>query len=158
MPRGSPHDQAENNKKLHRAGPALVGSKIKATSATKEIRLLLAPTVGAFPTATARRTGEEQEQQRLRRPITINKHATLFRGELRLPSVLSGSAVSFRTPRPDISFRVAPGRTLVTLHAKLFDTTLRFVHHPAVPVLESAQVSRLSRRRPVIPPHSCPSC
>jgi hypothetical protein len=38
-----PHDQAENNKNCPKTEPALVGSKDHCNSATKAIRLLLAP-------------------------------------------------------------------------------------------------------------------
>ncbi len=161
MPRGSPHDQAENNKNcISRARTGWIEDQGKVSDQRNPFAI--SSQCGVLLTATTarwnRRTTKTATPERL---ITI-KHATVFKGELRLPFVLSGGLPIFLhsslTARRSRGLRPAPSTACVTRRTMLFDTSLRIVQHPALSVLESAQVSRPFATPARLPPHSCPPC
>ncbi len=165
MPRGSPHDQAENNKNcISRARTGWIEDQGKVSDQRNPFAI--SSQCGVLLTATARwnrRTTRTATPERL---ITI-KHATVLKGELRLPFVLSGGLPIFlhssltpcaRQASLPCGLLPVPSTARVTRRTMLFDTSPRIVQHPALSVLESAQVSRPFATPARLSPHSCPPC
>ncbi len=78
MPHGvQPHDQAENNKNCIKQCLNWLDHVIDGKSATKAIRLLFAPNVGAIPESDSRRERTIKQKQHVRN-TNNNKARNIF--------------------------------------------------------------------------------